>query len=160
MVDDVDDLVARWGTERPDLDLVAIAAFERLARAAGTNRRALDAIASTYGLRNGEFDVLKALRATGPPYAMTPTDLSRSLLVSPAGITDRVDRLTQKDWVERMPDPLDRRSLQVTLTPEGHDVIDAALTDHVVTQTKQLAKLTAREQATLNRLLHKLLEPG
>jgi DNA-binding MarR family transcriptional regulator len=160
VVDDVDDLVARWGNERPDLDLVAIAAHERLARAAGADRRALDAIASTYGLRNGEFDVLKALRANGPLYAMTPTDLARSLMVSPAGITDRVDRLTQKDWVERTPDPIDRRSLRVTLTPEGHDVIDAALTDHVVTQPTRLSKLTAKEQATLDRLLGKLLEPG
>jgi DNA-binding MarR family transcriptional regulator len=157
VVDDVDDLVARWEIERPDLDTVAIAAYERLARAASANRRALDGVAAVYSLRTGEFDVLSALRGAGPPYALTPSELARSLGVSPAGITDRVDRLVARDLVERDPNLDDRRSLQVTLTDEGRQTIDAALTDHVVAQTKQLSKLTAKDQTTLNRLLRKLI---
>jgi DNA-binding MarR family transcriptional regulator len=157
VVDDVDDLVARWGIERPDLDTVAIAAYERLARAASANRRALDGVATAYSLRTGEFDVLSALRGAGPPHALTPSELARSLGVSPAGITDRVDRLVARDLVERDPNLDDRRSLQVTLTDEGRQTIDAALTDHVVAQAKQLSKLTAKDQTTLNRLLRKLI---
>lgn len=157
MADEVDDLVARWEIERPDLDTVVIAAYERLARAASSNRRALDGIAASYKLRTGEFDVLAALRNAGPSYALTPTDLARLLDVSPAGITDRVDRLTARDLVARDPSPYDRRSLKVTLTEEGKDLIDTALTDHNVTQTKQLSKLTAKEQRTLTKLLRKLL---
>jgi DNA-binding MarR family transcriptional regulator len=159
VADDVDDLVARWEIERPDLDMVAIAVDERLGRAASANRRARDAIAATYELRTGEFDVLAALRNSGVPYALTPTDLARHLDVSPAGITDRVDRLSSRDLVARDPDLDDRRSLKVTLTPEGKDLVDAALTDRDVAQTKALSKLTAKEQRTLSRLLRKLLEP-
>jgi DNA-binding MarR family transcriptional regulator len=158
VADDVDDLVARWEIERPDLDTVAIAVYERLARAASVNRRALDGIASTYGLRTGEFDVLAALRAAAPTHALTPSDLARVVAVSPAGITDRVDRLTARDLVTRDPNLHDRRSLKVTLTDEGHHLIDAAVTDHVVSETKTLSQLTAKEQATLNKLLTKLLE--
>ena len=160
MADDVDDLVARWEIERPDLDTVAIAVYERLARAASSNRRALDGIASTYTLRTGEFDVLAALRNSPPPHALTPTDLARILNVSPAGITDRVDRLTARDLVERAPNHHDRRSLKVTLTDNGKSLVDAALTDHAVAQTKALSKLTAKEQGALNKLLRKLLEPN
>ena len=159
MADEVDDLVARWEIERPDLDLVAIAVYERLGRAASLNRRARDAIAATYELRTGEFDVLAALRNSGAPYALTPTDLARLLEVSPAGITDRVDRLTSRDLVDRDPDLDDRRSLKVTLTDQGKDLVDAALTDHDVAQTKALSKLTAKEQKTFTKLLTKLLEP-
>jgi DNA-binding MarR family transcriptional regulator len=159
VADDVDDLVARWENERPDLDTVAIAVYERLARAASANRRALDGIAATYGLRAGELDVLAALRATKPPHSLAPSKLARILAVSPAGITDRVDRLTARDLVARDPNLHDRRSLKVTLTEEGKTLVDAAVTDHVVTQTKTLSKLTAKDQATLNRLLAKLLEP-
>jgi DNA-binding MarR family transcriptional regulator len=159
VADDVDDLVARWEIERPDLDTVAIAVYERLTRAASANRRARDGIAATYKLRTGEFDVLATLRNAGPPYALTPTDLARLLDVSPAGITDRVDRLTQRDLVDRDPNLHDRRSLKVTLTDEGRDLIDAALTDHDIAQTKSLSKLTTNEQRALTKLLAKLLEP-
>jgi DNA-binding MarR family transcriptional regulator len=159
VADDVDDLVARWEIERPDLDTVAIAVYERLARAASANRRALDGIASTYTLRTGEFDVLAALRGTPSPHALTPSALARILSVSPAGITDRVDRLTKRDLVTRDPNLYDRRSLKVKLTDDGKTLIDAALTDHAVSETKQLSKLTAKEQNTLNKLLTKLLEP-
>jgi DNA-binding MarR family transcriptional regulator len=159
VADDVDDFVARWEIERPDLDMVAIAVHERLGRAASANRRALDGIAATYHLRTGEFDVLAALRNAGPRYALTPSDLARILNVSPAGITDRVDRLTARALVDRDPNPHDRRSLKVILTDDGKSLIDAALTDHTVAQTKSLSKLAAKEQRTLDKLLRKLLEP-
>ena len=159
MADDVDDLVARWEKERPDLDTVAIAVYERLARAAAVHRRALDGIATGYGLRAGELDVLAALRNAGPPHALTPSELARVLAVSPAGITDRVDRLTGRDLVTREPDLDDRRSLKVALAPEGRELVDEALTDHDVARTKLLAKLTTKEQRTLDKLLAKLLEP-
>jgi DNA-binding MarR family transcriptional regulator len=159
VADDVDDLVARWEIERPDLDMVAIAVYERLARAAAAHRRALDGIAARYDLRTGEFDVLAALRNAGPHHALTPSDLARVLAVSPAGITDRVDRLTARDLVSREPDLHDRRSLKVVLTPEGRDLVDEAVTDHDVARTKLLAKLTGKEQRTLDKLLTKLLEP-
>jgi DNA-binding MarR family transcriptional regulator len=159
VADDVDDLVARWENERPDLDTVVIAVYERLARAGSANRRALDGVATAFDLRSGELDVLAALRNAGPSYARTPTDLARLLDVSPAGITDRVDRLTARDLVERDPNLHDRRSLKVTLTPHGKDLVDAALTDRSVAQTKLLSKLTSKEQTTLAKLLAKLLEP-
>jgi DNA-binding MarR family transcriptional regulator len=80
------------------------------------------------------------------------------LHVSPAGITDRVDRLAARDLVERDPNLHDRRSLKVTLTVQGKDLVDAALTDHDVAQTKRASKLTAKEQRTLDTLLKKLLQ--
>lgn len=157
--DPVDRLVAQWATERPDLaaDLEAMAVFGRLGRLTALAGRAIDAVFEIRGLQTGEFDVLAALRREGEPFALTPGALSRTLMLSPAGMTNRVDRLVARGLVERHADPDDRRSLLVALTRDGREVVDAAVTEHVANEVRLLAGLTAAERRTLDRLVRTLL---
>ena len=46
-----------------------------------------------YNSTRGMFDVLTTLRRSGPPHELAPKQLSYSLLLSGAGITNRLDRL-------------------------------------------------------------------
>lgn len=48
-------------------------------------------------------------------------------LVTSGTMTNRIDRLTKKGLVERLPDPSDRRGVLVRLTDDGKDRADQAL---------------------------------
>lgn len=155
--DHVDELVDQWRRERPDLDLAPMATFGRLGRLSAHAGRSIEAVFAEHGLGVGEFDVLAALRRAGPPHEMTPTALSRTLMLSPAGMTNRLDRLERAGWVVRRRDPEDRRSSLVALTPAGRAVVDRAVTDHVANERRLLEPLTAQERTALDRVLRKLL---
>jgi DNA-binding MarR family transcriptional regulator len=155
--DHVDVLIEQWRAVRPDLELAPMATFGRLGRLHTHATRAIEAVFDRHGLTIGEFDVLAALRRAGEPHVMTPTSLSRLLMLSPAGMTNRVDRLEAAGLVERRPDPDDRRSSLVVLTSAGKERTDAAVTDHVANEADLLSGLTVTERRTLDQLLHKLL---
>ncbi len=155
--DHVDRLVEQWRAVRPDLELAPMATFGRLGRLHAHATRAIEAVFERHGLSIGEFDVLAALRRSGEPHVMTPTALSRLLMLSPAGMTNRVDRLEGAGLVERRPDPGDRRSSLVVLTKAGRQRADAAVTDHVANEAVLLRGLTSAERRTFDQLLRKLL---
>src|SRR5215471_11186046 len=80
--DEVDDLVAGWHAERPDLDLEPMQVLSRVSRLAKHLDRARRAAFSAHGLETWEFDVLSSLRRQGPPYQLSPGALLRATLVT------------------------------------------------------------------------------
>jgi DNA-binding MarR family transcriptional regulator len=157
--DEVDDLVAAWRTERPDLDVTPLQVLSRVSRLARHLDLARRAAFAAHGLETWEFDVLSALRRTGPPYQLTPGALLRATLVTSGTMTNRVDRLAAAGLVHREPDPQDRRGVLVTLTPAGRARVDAALADLVKHEQKLLNGLSATDRTTLAGLLRVLLAP-
>lgn len=155
--DAIDVIVEQWRRERPDLDLSAMGVFGRVAQLARVLERETDRVFERHGLRRGEFDVLAALRRCGPPYTLIPSELSAALMMSRAGMTNRLDRLEAAGLVERSLDPADRRSFRVALTAEGLRLVDAALTEHAATLERLAACLTEEEARTLARLLRVVL---
>ena len=157
--DPVDRLVGQWAVERPDLadDLAAMATFGRLGRLNSLAGRAIEAVFEAHGLNTGEFDVLAALRRQGDPSLLTPSALSRTLMLSPAGMTNRVDRLVARGLVDRQADPDDRRSLLVVLTPRGRELVDVVVAEHVANEERLLEVLSLAERSSLDRILRKLL---
>ncbi|WP_106403216.1 MarR family winged helix-turn-helix transcriptional regulator [Actinocorallia populi] len=155
--DAVDAVVAAWQRERPDLDLAAIAVVGRLGRVGLLLGPAQERVFTEFGLQRGEFDVLAALRRSGAPYVLSPSRLSALLMLSRAGMTNRLDRLEAAGMVERTLDRADRRSFQIRLTDQGHATVDAAMTRHTANVTGLLSGLTPGELATLDGLARKLL---
>ncbi|BCW89403.1 hypothetical protein sos41_25660 [Alphaproteobacteria bacterium SO-S41] len=156
--DPIDRIIQQWSDQRPDLDLLPMAVFGRINRFAALAGRAIEARLQAH-LTGGvaEFDVLAALRRAGPPFALTPSDLARSLMLSPAGMTSRLDRLEGQGLIERRADPADRRSMLAALTDKGRAAVDAAVEGHVANEAALLAPLSAEEQALFDGLLRKLL---
>ena len=156
--DPIDRIIQQWRAERPDLELLPMALFGRLNRFAALAGKAIEATLQAH-LTGGvaEFDVLAALRRAGPPFALTPSDLARALMLSPAGMTSRLDRLEGQGLIERRADPGDRRSMLAALTEKGRAAVDAAVGHHVANEARLLAPLSAAEQETLDRLMRKLL---
>jgi DNA-binding MarR family transcriptional regulator len=155
--DTVDAMLAQWKRERPDLDVAPTGVFGRIARIAALVDQSMDRVFEPFGLTSADFVVLAALRRSGKPYRLTPTALSRSMMVSSGGTTKRLDRLESRGLVRRDPDPTDRRGTLVTLTDAGRSAIDEVETKNVENEKRLLAPLTRTERVTLTQLLRELL---
>jgi len=110
-----------------------------------------------HGLNHAQFGVLAALRRSGPPYRLSPTELYSSLLITSGAVTNRLERLTAAGLVRRVPDPADGRSLLVALTPKGLRLIDRLVELHYAREAELLESLGARDREQLVRLLRGLL---
>lgn len=157
--DEVDELVARWRAERPDLDVEPLQVLSRVSRLARHLDRARTAAFAAHGFQAWEFDVLSALRRQGPPYELSPGALLRATLVTSGTITNRIDRLADAGLVSRRPDPADKRGVLVTLTARGRAAADAALADLLTSERELLTGLDPPQQHELAALLRILLAP-
>ena len=157
--DEVDDLVAGWRSERPDLDLAPLQVLSRVSRLARHLDRARRTAFAAHGLEAWEFDVLSALRRQGPPYQLSPGSLLHATLVTSGTMTNRIDRLAEGGLVRRLPDPQDKRGVLVELTLRGRSVADAALTDLLAQERDLLGGLEASQRDLLASLLRTLLSP-
>ena len=155
--DHVDKLVSQWADQRPELATAALSISARAIRLERFLGRAVAAATSAWGLTEGELNVLAALRRSGPPFALTPTQLYQGLLLSSGAMTNRIDRLEQQDLVERQRDEEDRRRILVQLTDAGRELIDEAMDAHVASLEDVFSGLDADERDDLTRLLRKLL---
>ena len=154
--DHIQEVLEQWTVETPALDRSAFAVIGRISRLAHLLEPELDLVFADYGLTGGEFDVLAALRRSGPPYRLTPTALRKALLLSSGGMTKRLAGLENRGLVHRGAEAGDRRLRAVTLTPDGRDLLDAVLPDHVANEERLLRDLNASERTELARLLEQL----
>jgi DNA-binding MarR family transcriptional regulator len=159
LTDEVDDLVAAWEAERPDLDVRPMQVLSRITRLARHLDRERRAAFAAHDLEPWEFDVLAALRRQGPPYELSPGALLRATLVTSGTMTNRIDRLEQSGLVRRRPDPDDKRGVLVTLTTAGAAQVDAALADLLRAEETLLADLPDSSRHALADLLRMLLMP-
>lgn len=155
--DHVDQILAEWRRERPDLDLSAMAVIARISRASAILGRRIESVLAGYGINESGFGVLAALRRAGPPHRLTPTELYNSLLISSGAMTNRLDRLAAAGLVERIPDLEDRRSVLVGLTRRGLRIVDEALTAHTENELGLLETLSKQQKHALADALRTLL---
>lgn len=154
--DEVDRLVAAWRRERPELDVRPMEVLSRVTRLARHLDRARREAFADSELEPWEFDVLSALRRSGPPYQLSPGRLLRETLVTSGTMTNRVDRMAARGLVERLPDPSDRRGVLVRLTATGRVAVDAALDALLDRERDLLDGLAAPDSARLAGLLRVL----
>jgi DNA-binding MarR family transcriptional regulator len=155
--DRIDELVAQWHAERPDLDVEVMAVVARLLAVGALIGRRLDAFAAEHGLDRGQGDVLFTLRRAGKPYRLSPSGLAQSLLVTSGTMTNRLDRLEQRGLITRVPNPSDRRGLDVQLTDQGFRLVEELVGEHVENERRMLEPLGARDREQLVRITRKLL---
>lgn len=155
--DHIDRMMAQWQRERPDLNLDAMEVFGRLGRMVAFLGHAIDQTFADAGLQRGEYDVLAALRRAGAPHTLSPSALSDTLMLSRAGMTNRLDRLETAGLIERRNNRDDRRGMHIDLTPAGLELVDDVTTKHVANETDLLSVLSAAERRSLNAIARKLL---
>jgi len=73
-------------------------------------------------------------------------------------MTATLDVLERRGWIERRPNPSDRRSVLVSITEAGRATTDQLLPGVRVVEREAMATLTPRERDQLLRLLAKVLD--
>src|SRR5579883_2236837 len=126
--DHIDEVLQAWKHVLPENIVAVIDIFGRLERVVKLLETDFEHLAVRHSITTSELFLIMALGRTAPSYSLAPRELVKSLLVTPGAITKQVDRLTALKLVERQLDTEDRRSVLVTLTPDGHQLFQAILT--------------------------------
>lgn len=157
MRDTLDWVLGQWRAERPDLDASPMGVVGRIQRASRLLEHGLSEYFVGHGLQLWEFDILSTLLRSGPPYRLTAGALGLASMISSGAVTNRIDRLVARNLVTRETDPANRRSVVITLTASGHDLVSRALPGHIGNENRLLSALTPPEQQQLASLLRTLL---
>ncbi|WP_078965474.1 MarR family winged helix-turn-helix transcriptional regulator [Streptomyces aureocirculatus] len=150
-------IAAAWERERPGTPVSSIGIMTpvwQLAKLFGDDRRRVLARA---GVDAATLDLLSVLRRSGPPYALSTREIGHRSLVTAGAVSQRVARAEQEGLVTREPARGRPRTVLVTLTPTGHDLVEATVDQVLHRDADLLAGLTPDQQATLTELLQTLL---
>ena len=71
-------------------------------------------------------------------------------------MTNRIDRLVTRSLVERRTDPDDGRGILVTMTIDGRQHVDTAISTLLISENELLDGLSGGDQERLAALLRKL----
>lgn len=156
-LDKIDVVLGEWAKERPEATLAPVAITARVSRLAQILQERMERRSARFGLDWGQFLVLATLRGAGSPFRMSPRELHRLLLLSPAAVTNRLYRLEVKGLIERTSDPTDGRSMPVVLTTLGLSTIDRAMAACLEGDRELLTGLNPADLETTIRTLRRLL---
>ncbi|WP_346824840.1 MarR family winged helix-turn-helix transcriptional regulator [Ralstonia solanacearum] len=152
----MDNLLAQWRRERPDLDPSPMAVCGEVWRAGERLRQGVVANIAGADLDTAGFDVLLTLRRQGRGNALSPSALAKDMLLSTSAMTNRLDRLEKRGLIARQTDPDNRRGLRIVLTEAGFTLVDNLVASHLATEERMLAALSAKERKQLRALLTKI----
>jgi DNA-binding MarR family transcriptional regulator len=153
--DQVDRFLERFDAI-PDLDYEVEAIVERIAKLARRIQRSHEETVGEFGLTYGEWSVLRSLKFAGADEC-SPGDLSSNLELSTGAMTSRLDKLEQRGFIKRLPDPKDRRGVKLQLTPAGDHAWVESANAQARKESLIAGALTTSEQQELNGLLRKLM---
>jgi DNA-binding MarR family transcriptional regulator len=151
--DGIDRVEKAWRRERPDLDVSSVGIVSRIWRVARHLENERKARLAELGTDRVTLDVLAMLRRAGEPYRRTAGELTHSSLITPGGVSQRLDKLEKAGLIVREIHPGDRRRIDVQLTDEGMKLIDDVLADLMEHESSLLEVLGEADQDELRRIL-------
>jgi DNA-binding MarR family transcriptional regulator len=83
------------------------------------------------GLTRSEYELLVILvmHCSDAKAAWSVSDIGSLLQITPAGVTHLINPLEEAGYVERLPDPHDRRIVLIGLTDKGTEVAEALISE-------------------------------
>ena len=139
----------------PDRHELATPTLMRAARGvyAQSIRTELDAIGVGDLPRNGAT-LLAGIAVTGAPRP----DLPAGLGVTKQAVSQAIEILASRGYLERNPDPGDRRRISLTLTPRGQEVVSAVVRGVESVDARLLERVPAEQVAAMRSALLALSE--
>ena len=61
------------------------------------------------------------------PHGITLKELAEAMKLAPATVSELVESLVKKDFLQRVQNPEDRRAVQITLTDHGQTLLDECI---------------------------------
>lgn len=86
----------------------------------------------------------------------TSSEIATHIPITTAAITSVVDTCEKRGWIERVPDPEDRRKIQIHTTDEARSLLDRLLPGVHQVETAIAASLNPADHAKLRKLLDKV----
>ncbi|WP_308168955.1 MarR family transcriptional regulator [Nonomuraea sp. NEAU-A123] len=150
------EIAAAWQRERPGTpteSIEIVTPIWRLAKMFADDRaRVLRAA----GIDAATLDLLSVIRRSGPPYTLSTRELASRTLVTAGAISQRVARAERDGLVRRAPGTTGRKSVNVSLTDEGHALIERSVDSVLSREASLVTGLPKEERDTLVDLLAKL----
>lgn len=115
-------------------------------RAHGTLKRNLE----PFGLTPMQHLILAAL---GLEDGLSAGELGRRLRIDSATVSGTLERMADRGWVDKEPDPDDRRVVRVRMTPKARAAMDQLMEVREQTNGEVMEDLSLEEQVLLKRLL-------
>jgi DNA-binding MarR family transcriptional regulator len=139
--------------QTPDANVLATEAVMNTIRTADMLFDRIGRLLRPLGVSAAGGLVLGLLRDRGP---LSPSELGERLIVTRATVTGVVDSLERRGLVRRTPNPADRRSLLVELTPEGGAAVTAVRTLIHRHEKGWMSALSDAELGAYIGLLHRI----
>jgi DNA-binding MarR family transcriptional regulator len=136
-------------------DELEVQTWVQLVRTMARMERRLEQALEAHGLSVPQFDILATL---GFEQGITQQELAERLLVTKGNICGMIDRMEANGWVERRPDPEDRRVNRLFLTRQGQTRLAQAMPSQQALAKQILGALTPAELQTLHQFLDRLDE--
>ena len=147
---------ADFEDEYPGGDTTCTEAYASLCRTGEALLGELDRrIAATFGISQAAATALAVIDGAGTP--LTPSQVADRVLIASATMTATLDLLERRGWIRRVPNPADRRSVLIEITPEGRATTDQLLPGIRAVEQGILSALTHDERKYLLDLLAKIL---
>jgi len=110
---------------------------------------------SDLDVSGGEWTVLSEIARAGT--RLTPTQLASLAHVAPSSMTHRLDRMVERDLVDRATDPSNRTRVLVGLTETGWQLYATTIQESNLVETDLMRGLSSRQVEDLAHLLEQLL---
>ena len=121
--------------------------------AAHAIEKAMGAALEGRGITFRQCQMLGMLAAHGP---LTQAEVAEIMGVEPSSVARLVDRMTRDGWIERRPDPADRRKNRLSATARAEPVWEGVREVGLAMRRKALDGLDETEVAELKRMLRHL----
>lgn len=155
-----DEVIHQWAAARPDLDTSPMQVISPLKRTQQLLNSALEPIYESAPVTSAELDILIRLRHADKP--LIARRIAERVTLSRAAISKTLAKLERRAFVERQPNPADRRAALITITPAGADVVDTMFPRQLAAEARLLAGLGPERPRVIDalNLLVQALEQG
>jgi DNA-binding MarR family transcriptional regulator len=154
--DPVDAIAMAWQRERPGTPVESIGIVTRIWRLASLFADDRRRVLASAGVDAALLDLLSTLRRSGQPYRLTTRDLSERTGVTPGAISQRLARAERQGLITRAPADRSTRAVVVSLTQEGHELVEQLVDRVLGRETALISGLPPGDRAELARLLKDL----
>lgn len=145
-------------TNKKRFDSAAQEVYLSLWRTYDRLRAIEDELFSTLDLTAQQYNVLRLLQAAAP--ALVPTLQISSKMISRApDITRMLDKLQERELIERTRSDEDRRAVLIGITPKGSELLSDLADKVKKTHVAQVGHLSVEEMRSLCELLARVRAP-
>lgn len=102
-----------------------------------------------------EFETIKYVKDTGQPHMR---DVAKAFHVTPPAATLMIDGLVKAKLLARVLDPKDRRSVRVTITPKGRQLLERGIANKIKEMKRLFGVLTPTERAHFVAVIKKIIK--